>query len=325
MPRPEIKALSDFINASKNKPQSLIIKEFLKTIIKGNHICESGSVLIDRPLRHKLELFNDNDFLIKEGFLTKNKPWAKEFDYFDGIAGLTYRTKEIQVVNNVKKHPNFSDRDVDTYEIENMVCAPILFNKSKKDSPFGVASFHNSKLDQEFCDDDITLIKTYTETLGIMLEISQLNLECEKHRRVFIVHGHDEMSLLQLENILLSSEPQIQPVVMKNNPKTGQELLEMLEHLIEGCWGGFILLTPDDVGRQKTATESELSPRARQNVIFESGMLTTLFRSNNKICFLVKKPLELPSDMNGLLYEEIDKNIDPHRIQKILISWGMLT
>jgi predicted nucleotide-binding protein len=321
MARSEIKALSDFMKAARNQPQSAIIKEFLATIIKGKHICESGSVLVDRPLRGKLELFNDNDFLIKEGFLEKGQPWSKEFDYFDGIAGLAYRTKAIQVVDDAQNDPKFSERDGDV-PIANMVCAPILLSDSRKSRPFGVASFHNSQPNPKFSDDDVTLIEAYTDTLGLMLEISQYNLECERSTRVFIVHGHDRVPLLQLENLLLSLR--IEPVVMKEQPKTGQELLEMLEQLIEGCRGGFVLMTPDDVGRKKPPPDTELSPRARENVIFESGILTSLFRANKKVCFLVKKPLDLPSDMHGLLYEEIGEEIDQKRIERILTSWGML-
>jgi hypothetical protein len=77
MARSELKALSDFIKASRNQPQSTIIKEFLTTIIKGKHICESGSVLIDHPIRNKLVLFNDKDFLVTQGFLPKNEPWSR--------------------------------------------------------------------------------------------------------------------------------------------------------------------------------------------------------------------------------------------------------
>ena len=153
MARSEIKALSDFIKASRNRSQSAILKEFLATIIKGKHICESGSVLVDRPLRGKLELFNDNNFLIAEGFLPGGEPWSKEFDYFDGIAGKAYRTRELQLVNDAQNDPEFSERGGDV-PIAHMVCAPLVFGEST--SPFGVASFHNANVDSTFSKDDFT-------------------------------------------------------------------------------------------------------------------------------------------------------------------------
>ena len=318
MARSEIKALSDFIKASRSRPQSGILKEFLATIIKGKHICESGSVLVDRPLRGKLELFNDNNFLIAEGFLPGGKPWSKEFDYFEGIAGIAYRTRELQLVNDAQTNPDFSEQGGDV-PIAHIVCAPIVFGGSP--SPFGVASFHNATVARRFSEDDVTLIKAYTETLGMMLEISELNLESERSKRVFIVHGRDRTSLLELRSLLIDLK--VDPVVMQEQPKTGQEVLQMVERLIHGCRGGFVLMTPDDVGRLNAA-DGPLLPRARENVIFEAGILTSIFRATNKVCFVLKKPLELPSDMKGLLYEEFETEINGKRIESILRSWGMV-
>ena len=320
MARSELKALSDFIKASRNQPQSSIIKEFLATIIKGKHVCESGSILVDNPIRKKLVLFNDSDFLVKQGFLPENEPWSKEFGYFDGIAGLTFRTMKIHRVNGVNNHPSYSERDGDV-PIANMVCAPILFGDAPK-RPFGVVSFHNSDAERIFTEDDETLIEAYTDALGVMLEISQHHLDWEKSKRVFIVHGHDTSAKEQLVRILKSHK--LTPVVMQEQLKTGQELLEMLENLIKGCQAGFVIATPDDVGKGKNDPEENFKPRARQNVIFESGILTSLFRANRNIYFLIKESVDLPSDMHGLLYNEFKNNIDKDRIEQVLIEWGMI-
>jgi len=318
MSQDEIKALSDFISASRNRSQSAIIKEFLATIIKRKLICESGSILIDAPEEQALILFNDDDFLVKEGFLMAGKPWSTKFGYFDGIAGLAYRTKEVQCVNDVQQNADFSERDGDV-PIAHMVCVPILLNNLSL--PFGVACFHNSDQEDRFTQDDFTMIKAYANTLGTMLELSKMNLKCEQSRKVFLVHGHDRLSLLEMEKLLMSVN--VLPIVMKDQPKTGQELLEMLEKIIDGCRGGFVIMTPDDLGRDCSNSDKELMPRARQNVIFEAGMLTALFRGNNKVCFLLKQPLEIPSDMKGLLYEEFEDNIDEARIKNILKNWGL--
>jgi len=319
MARTEIKALTDFIKASRNKPQSAIIREFLATIIKGKHISESGSVLVDRPLRQRLELFNDDGFLEKEDFLPKGKNWSQEFSYFDGIAGKAYRTKDIQVANNATQDADFSTRDGEV-PIANMVCAPIPRGGAKRASPFGVASFHNATPARRFTDDDVVMIEAYTQVLALMLEISHLNLDRERSKRVFIAHGHDRLHRMQLEKLLL--ELNLEPVVMESEVKKGPEMLEMFDELVGGCNAGFILITPDDEGR--SIKEDKLKPRARQNVIFESGALSSLFRAHKRICFLVKKGLELPSNMHGLACEEFAEELDEKRIERILKEWGLL-
>lgn len=313
-------ALINFMNASKGQTQSIILKEFIKTIIKENDVSESGSILLDNPTRGKLELFNE-DFLLKEGMLEKGKPWSKEFDYFEGIAGLAYRTKEIQIINDVSKNSNYSNKNGEV-PIVSIICTPIILSTNRFGRPFGVINFHNSNSTKQFSEDDINIIKAYCGALTWILDSAQKDFDIGKSKRVFIVHGRDKLSLLNLRNILL--ENNIESVKMEDEPKTGYELLEMIENLTESCNAGFILLTPDDEGRLICKPDQDLQPRARQNVIFESGILSTLFRKEKRLCFIVKKPLELPSDMNGLLYEEFTDEIDSKRIEKILENWGLI-
>lgn len=314
----EIKALNNFIRAAKNQSQSFIIKEFLSTIIKSNCVSESGSVVIDQHSRKKLVLFNDDNFLFTQGFLEEGKPWTQEFDYYKGMAGRAFRSKDIQIANDVTSHPDFVEEEGDV-PIASMVCAPIIFGQKKY--PFGVASFHNSTPGRQFSEDEIILIKAYTDTLALMLQNAERCLEAEKNKKVFIVHGHDKLALLELQNLLLTLD--VEPVIMKEVPKSGHELLALLEELIAGCRGGFVLLTPDDIGKKKTAPDTDMQPRARQNVIFESGILTGLFRSEKRVCFLVKGALERPSDMNSLLFEEFGNEINKDRIETILRTWGI--
>jgi predicted nucleotide-binding protein len=63
-----------------------------------------------------------------------------------------------------------------------------------------------------------------------------------------------------------------------------------------------VLLTPDDVGG--TGSDA-LRPRARQNVVLELGyFLGHLGRQ--RVCALHKGLLELPSDVNGVVYVPLD-------------------
>jgi len=148
----------------------------------------------------------------------------------------------------------------------------------------------------------------------------RLNLEQAK---IFIVHGRDELALAQLKSLLL--EKNVQPIVLKDTPKTGPEILDKLEEEIGRCAGGFILLTPDDEGRLRN-TQQQLVERARQNVIFESGYLLAQFRDARRVCFLVQRPVEMPSDLKGLLYEEFE-TIDRSRgrILSVLEEWQLIS
>ncbi|MEL7419413.1 MAG: TIR domain-containing protein, partial [Cyanobacteria bacterium J06555_3] len=55
----------------------------------------------------------------------------------------------------------------------------------------------------------------------------------------------------------------------------------------------------------KKGNESNLSERARQNVIWEHGYLTGKLGRKN-VCALVKGNIEKPSDISGILYISVD-------------------
>ena len=64
-----------------------------------------------------------------------------------------------------------------------------------------------------------------------------------------------------------------------------------------------VLLTPDDLGRDKNA--SDLEPRARQNVLLELGYFMARL-GRDRICALKKGTLEIPSDFAGVVWETMD-------------------
>jgi predicted nucleotide-binding protein len=65
-----------------------------------------------------------------------------------------------------------------------------------------------------------------------------------------------------------------------------------------------VLLTPDDEGRQ-AGSNTELRPRARQNVILELGYFVGLLK-RERVCALYKGDLELPSDWDGVVWVRMD-------------------
>jgi len=86
-------------------------------------------------------------------------------------------------------------------------------------------------------------------------------------------------------------------------------LIEALEQQIyEEATFGIVLLTPDDYGYQKSKNDQDRQPRARQNVIFEFGMvLASLGRK--RMVLLKKGTLEMPTDVSGIIYLEFNEHV----------------
>ena len=64
--------------------------------------------------------------------------------------------------------------------------------------------------------------------------------------------------------------------------------------------------------------------RARENVIFETGLLFSKFRQFGRVSILLKKPAKLPSDLSGLFVDQFDKIKDVERnIKQRLKDWGL--
>lgn len=124
----------------------------------------------------------------------------------------------------------------------------------------------------------------------------------ESQGRVFIVHGHDEArkhEMFRLVHSLTGAEP----IILHEQPNGGRTLIEKLEAYAASAGFAAALLTADDLARSKDGS-SEL-PRARQNVVFEAGYFAgRLGRAN--VALLHEPGIELPSDLNGVVYIELD-------------------
>ncbi|WP_375649779.1 TIR domain-containing protein [Bartonella sp. MU70NMGDW] len=121
------------------------------------------------------------------------------------------------------------------------------------------------------------------------------------NKKIFIVHGHDRTALKQLTSIL--NDFNLEPYILQNTGGNGLTIIEALEKGIRSDFikFGIVLLTPDDIGYAKSAGKKAAQPRARQNVIFEMGMLMSALSRKN-VAILKKQDLELPSDISGIIY-----------------------
>ena len=125
----------------------------------------------------------------------------------------------------------------------------------------------------------------------------------------FVVHGHDEVALLQLKNYIQNTLKWREPVVLREQPNAGKTVIEKFEDFERRIDCVFVLLTPDDrIPRSDTDSEKR---RSRQNVIFELGFFyAALGRRAGCVLPLHRGPVELPSDIAGVVSIDISNGIE---------------
>lgn len=168
--------------------------------------------------------------------------------------------------------------------------------------------------DADFQDD---LNATPTEFFDNVFRILNSLSETRYSRRIFIVHGHDHHFKDSLVNLLKRLE--FDPIILQDEPSNSLTIIEKLERDTGKVGFSFVLYTPDDVGHLPGDPET---PRARQNVIFEHGLLIGLL-GRERTCAIIKGGLEVPSDIQGMIYESVqDIKTDALKIARVLQQAG---
>lgn len=143
-----------------------------------------------------------------------------------------------------------------------------------------------------------TALKKSLQLIGIMPNVTP---------RAFIVHGHDEKTLLELKDYIQNILKWQKPIVLRDEPSCGKTIIEKFENYASSTDYVFVLMTPDDIVQEKHETEKR---RSRQNVIFELGFFYSQFgRESGKVIILFKEPTELPSDIQGIIWIDISNGI----------------
>jgi predicted nucleotide-binding protein len=150
--------------------------------------------------------------------------------------------------------------------------------------------------------------------LGSALQQAPVSLEAptkERSKKVFVVHGHDEVSKTNLEVFL--HEIGLEPVVLHRQADEGMTIIEKFEKHSDVGYA-FILLTPDEVAylapeEGKADKDRQKEFRARPNVIFEFGYFVGRL-TRSRVCCLYRGGVTLPSDVSGLIYKKYETNID---------------
>lgn len=294
-----------------------ILKNFLRFVIRDGDLSVSGSILLYRKADDSLVLFNPDDFLFTEKFLERGKEWVGEMPSSHGLAGLAFRSREMAVSTNVAEDPRYS-RDAADSPIGPMMCLPIILSYSGK--PAGIVSFHNSPESKPFDPHDEVLAKRAVALLSTLLRAASGGHFSLESQSIFVIHGRDRKALDVLIKFLTGKGIKVE--TLGNQLRTGLQLLDGLDELITDADGVFVLMTPDDEGRLMEE-EEPLEKRARENVIFEAGMACALHRRSSRVCFLVVGETNMPSDIQGLLWEKFSP-YSPRleRLEQVLESWG---
>lgn len=132
-----------------------------------------------------------------------------------------------------------------------------------------------------------------------------------KTKKVFVVHGHDEIAKTNLEVFL--HEIGLEPVVLHRQADEGLTIIEKFEKHSDVGYA-FILLTPDEIAYIKADdikddNERQKEYRARPNVIFEFGYFVGKL-GRSRVCCLYTGDVSLPSDLSGMIYKKFTNSIE---------------
>lgn len=115
---------------------------------------------------------------------------------------------------------------------------------------------------------------------------------------ILVIHGHDRLSLLELQNLLLQRFPHIIPRVMVAEQIGTLGMAEKFERISGDLVGAIALMTPDDKAVALNAPGTAAA-RARQNVVMEIGWVWG--KLGRQKCLLMKRgDVEVPSDLAGV-------------------------
>jgi hypothetical protein len=125
-------------------------------------------------------------------------------------------------------------------------------------------------------------------------------------KRVFLVHGMNEKWKQAVVQLLELAGPH-EVTILHERPSEGRTLIEQAA----GSGYAIVLLTADEVGAarvQAAPNQSHTpyySPRARQSVVFEMGLLVGVL-TPRYVCVLYERGVDLPSEVYGLAYVLLD-------------------
>lgn len=168
---------------------------------------------------------------------------------------------------------------------------------------------------RRLCESQVAMLQGYITTKLALyrrnLALKERSAMAEKSLRnskdVFIIHGHSEAKLLELEKIL-RNEFKLNPIILKDQPNSGLTIIDKFEKYATSCSYAFALFTPDDI---VTNGRGEQYFQARPNVIFELGWFYANL-GRNRVCILeqASEKGEIFSDLQGILRIQFTHDVE---------------
>ena len=153
------------------------------------------------------------------------------------------------------------------------------------------------------------VINGFSALIGELKGIKESTLILNKSGdRVFIVHGRDDALRDSVREYVEAMG--LEPVILKDEVNEGRVLFEKFIDESNDAGFAIILMTADDYGGLK---DSESSPRARQNVVFEYGYFVGKLGRKN-VCVIMDSGVDCPTDLSGVVrIDSSDWKSDLHR------------
>jgi hypothetical protein len=122
-------------------------------------------------------------------------------------------------------------------------------------------------------------------------------------RKVFIVHGRDDLAKLEVSRFI--EKLGLDAIILHEQASSGMTIIEKIEHYSNDADFALVLYTECDEGRGVHERPQNPKFRARQNVVFEHGFLISKLGREN-VCSLVKGDVETPNDLSGVVHVPMD-------------------
>lgn len=121
--------------------------------------------------------------------------------------------------------------------------------------------------------------------------------------KVFVVHGHDDGAKNEVARFI--EKLGFDAIILHEQVNSGATIIEKLETHTDVDFA-VVLYTACDIGGARVKP-NELKSRARQNVVFEHGLMIGKIGRKNVVA-LVKDDVEIPNDISGVVYETMDSS-----------------
>lgn len=157
------------------------------------------------------------------------------------------------------------------------------------------------------------LLKNDTKPIDLVRSLDSIYGVRSNTPNIFIVHGHDRELVKFVQDIVEKDLGWTKPIVLDEQAGGGLTIIEKFENFAHSAEAVLVLMSPDDFGASRESIDDEQF-RARQNVLFELGFFFGKFRRQSGRVFILKSGnLELPSDLAGIVYINVEKKDNESR------------